>query len=482
VRLRGCLLNASVSATHQQILGQVHLANVSVMSREADVQDPFAVPRKTVGDLLRFDLAAADFRRICITGQLLGAEGLNYFLSDGTNGLRFKLREPAGLQPGDLITVTGFPELGGASPVLREALVRKIGSAVLTAPREIKSADLQAPGLDATRVRLTAVLNGVREEPTGRTLYLHAGGDNFTARLPASEDEGASWEPGSRLELTGVYVADEGDDSSGRSAGEFTVLVNSPTDIRVLGRPPWWTLRRLLVLTGSLVLVLLLAIIWIQQLSRRVEERTAQLQHEIRERERAQQQRMVAEEKSRIARDLHDDLGSSLTEIGMQASLARRTPLDSGQASEQFTIIADKTRAMVAALDIIVWAVDPEEDTLQTTVEYLAGYADEFLAASGLERRFKIPIQLPDVTLGGRVRHELLMVVKEALNNIVRHARATTVAFAITAEPGFDATAIGAGHGVANLGARLAALGGESRIQSGPGTGTRLQFILPLTQ
>ena len=142
--------------------------------------------------------------------------------------------------------------------------------------------------------------------------------------------------------------------------------------------------------------------LWITQLRRRVEERTAQLRDEIHAREQAEQQRMVAEEKSRIARDLHDDLGSSLTEIGLQANVAQRAKLSADQVTEQFGVIADKTRAMVSALDVIVWTVDPEENTLQATADYLGGYAEEFLATSGLDRRLHIPVELPLVTVDGQ--------------------------------------------------------------------------------
>jgi len=201
---------------------------------------------------------------------------------------------------------------------------------------------------------------------------------------------------------------------------------------------------------------------------------------------------MVAEEKSRIARDLHDDLGSSLTEIGLQANLAQRTHLSAGQMTEQFGLIADKTRAMVSALDVIVWTVDPEENTLQATADYLGGYAEEFLAASGLDRRLHIPVELPPVTVDGHTRHGLFLAVKEALNNIVRHARATTVEFSIAAPAGvlhiaitdngvgFDAATGPAGHGVENLQKRLEALGGKCQIQSQPGSGTTVRLALPI--
>ena len=491
VRFRGCLLNEWNGDTHQLILGRVRLANGSLLSRPPETTNPFTAPVKNVDDLLRFDLLSGDFPRVKITGQYLGTAAGEHFLLSGTNGLRFVLREPASFTPGDLVTVVGYPELGGAAPVLREALARQNGTAPLPPPVPLKVAELSAPGLDATYVRVAGTLNSFRDEPDARIYYLQTGGGSFTARLPGDRLARPEAEPGSLLELTGVYLALNGRERTVAGGAAFELLVDSPADIRLLARPPWWTLKRLLVVTGGLGVVLLLAVLWINQLRQRVEERSRQLKHEIREREQAEQERMVAEEKSRIARDLHDDLGSSLTEIGLQAGLAQRSGLAAEPAAEQFRVIADQTRAMVAVLDVIVWAVDPEEDTLQTTVEYMAGYADEFLAASGLERHLLIPLQFPEVKLGGRVRHELFLAVKEALNNIVRHARATAVQFTVATREGtlqIDIADNGAGfepanatgHGIANLTRRLADLGGTCRIRSSSSSGTHIQFILPL--
>src|SRR5262249_27165106 len=188
---------------------------------------------------------------------------------------------------------------------------------------------------------------------------------------------------------------------------------------------------RLLVVVGLLIVVLVITAIWITQLQRLVEQRTAQLHREIRERERVERARALEAERSRIARDLHDDLGSSLTEIGVLASAGQRSPSDVNNYPTLFRNIAGKARSLIAALDVIVWAVDPEDNSLQSVADYLSGFAGEYLSASGTACRFKIPVTFPDVTLNGRVRHGLLMAVKETLNNIVRHSDATEVVFSM---------------------------------------------------
>ena len=81
-----------------------------------------------------------------------------------------------------------------------------------------------------------------------------------------------------------------------------------------------------------------------------------------------------------------------------------------------FHAIAGKARSLIAALDIIVWAVDPEDNLLQSLADYLSGYAEEFFSNTNIACRFKVPVSFPKINLEGRVRHDLLMTVKEALN------------------------------------------------------------------
>jgi signal transduction histidine kinase len=251
-------------------------------------------------------------------------------------------------------------------------------------------------------------------------------------------------------------------------------------------------LQRLLTVLGLLLVVLMLAAGWITLLRRQVEQRTAQLRREIRERERAERQHALEAERTRIARDLHDDLGASLTEISVMAGIGQRPIPEDGSPAKLFRAIANKTRSLVAALDIIVWAVDPEDNSLQTLADYLSGFAREFLAHSGMTCRFKVPVTFPAVTLDGQVRHGLLMAVKESLNNIVRHAEATEVEFGMAVVEGtleiviadngqgFDPAMERDGHGLKNLYARLGKLGGNCVVESRVGGGTIVKIRLAL--
>jgi signal transduction histidine kinase len=242
-------------------------------------------------------------------------------------------------------------------------------------------------------------------------------------------------------------------------------------------------------MVGLLVVVLVMAAIWISQLHRRVEQRTRQIQNEIQGREAAERERALESERSRIARDLHDDLGSSLTEISVLASKGQRV----GRLDDLTTLfrkIAAKARELVTALDIIVWAVDPKDNSLESVADYLSDFASEYLSHSEVTCRFDIPVAMPSVVLHGRLRHALLLAVKETLNNVERHAFATEVEFRMTFGEGqlaivisdngkgFDAKTRRGGNGLKNLALRLSQLGGRYSVESSMGKGTVVTIAL----
>jgi signal transduction histidine kinase len=232
--------------------------------------------------------------------------------------------------------------------------------------------------------------------------------------------------------------------------------------------------------------------LWITQLRRLVEQRTEQLRHQTRERERIERQHAIEAERSRIARDLHDDLGSSLTEIGVLANTGQLAQRHNSYLPPMFEMIANKAKNLIASLDVIVWAVDPAENSLQSLADYLSGYTGEYFAHTRIRCRFKVPVAFPSITLDGHVRHELFLSVKEALNNVVRHAGATEVEFQMAVVDntldiviadngkGFAPGTGPEGYGLENLSGRLNKLGGRCLVESCVGGGTTIKIHLPL--
>jgi signal transduction histidine kinase len=506
IRLRGCLFAFWDPATHQVRIGEVRMFTPSLTVDEAAPVDVFAVTPKRAPDLLLFDPQASALKRAKVSGQIVHEREGEYYMMDGVNGLRFIPKEARSFEIGDLVEVVGFPSLTGPSPVLREAIARKVGVSTLPKARPLKAENLFRAEHDATRVSVEAVLLNLSADQ--RTLEMQTGLRRFVAFLdgdarqsslrtilPAGKKlKDVDVPVGSRVELTGVYAGQGGNRTTGAEVGSFELLLNSPADIRVLARPPFWTLRRLLVLIGALLGVLAVALVWLRLLHHKFQERTAQLRQEVREREQAENQRAMAQERARIARDLHDDLGSSLTEIAMLATASPGHDLLSEEASERLETIAGKSRTMVHALDEIVWAVDPERDTLASVARYLASYAEEYLAGLNVACRVQIPNSFPDRVVSGEMRHHLFLAAKEALNNAVRHGRATEIGFRVRLledrleisisdnGSGFDPSAGSNGYGLSNLRTRLKNLNGRCELDSAPGAGTTvcLQFPLPI--
>jgi signal transduction histidine kinase len=297
---------------------------------------------------------------------------------------------------------------------------------------------------------------------------------------------------GSRLELTGVYCAQGGYKSLGEDVAAVDLLLNSAADIKILARPSWWTLRRLLVTVGLLACALAAMGLWITQLRRQVGKRTVELEAQIQERQRVEHQRMMEKERARIAQDLHDELGSSITEITMLSARAKSASALESDRSAYLAQMSDKAREMVVALDEIVWAMNPAHDSLASLVSYFCLYADRFLGLANIKWRLENQPDSSDHTVNSRLRHQLFLAFKEALTNVVRHSGATEVRLKIEVEQGELRLAIidngrglpTGGHseemdGLTNMRARIEKLGGRFEIASKAGRGTTLKFFMP---
>lgn len=200
---------------------------------------------------------------------------------------------------------------------------------------------------------------------------------------------------------------------------------------------------------------------------------------------RLEQQTARQQERVRIAADLHDELGAGLTRIVMLSE-----PVGGGNLDK----IHRAALEMTQELDEIVWAVNPKNDRLDRLAMYLDAYAQEMLDVSGVESRVDFPVPLPQRLVTAQVRHSLFLAFKEALTNVVRHAHARRVELRLAVKPdcftltieddgqGFNVAEVtgDSGNGLGNMRERLASVGGRCTISSAVGSGTRVEFELPL--
>ena len=495
VRLRGVLFAGWNLQTGLMRAGEFFLGNALLSVDEAPPADPYAAPARHVTDLLRFTSHPDALKRVKVAGQILHVEGNENFLTDGTNGLRFFAQEPLSLQEGDLVEAVGFPRLGGPSPVLLEAVARRTGQAPPPAPMVVSSAQLSERGRDSTRVQVEAVLlsDTVRKEE--RVLELQSGPHLFLGRLRSDAGMGPSLVPGSRLQLTGVYAGAR-DGQSGGGGGAFELLLGAPRDIVVLQRGPWWTLWHTIAVIGVLSGGLALTLVWVSLLRKTVAQRTAQLQREITERQLVEQHRAMEAERTRVAQDLHDELGAGLTEVTILTSLAKNPAIPPERKEGYLDQIGEAANSLVTGLDEIVWAVNPQYDSTASLASYYSLFAQRFLNLADIACRLRVTEPLVDHALDSRVRHSIFLAFKEALNNIVRHSGATEVQLAIGTTAGelrisladngrgfaTDAATAPAQDGLGGMRSRMESLGGSCEITSEPGRGTTVAFVLPLKQ
>jgi signal transduction histidine kinase len=206
---------------------------------------------------------------------------------------------------------------------------------------------------------------------------------------------------------------------------------------------------------------------------------------------RVEQESALERERSRIAQDLHDDLGSSLTRISLLSELVRADKDNPAQVEVHAGKLSQSASQTVRALEEIVWAVRPGSDTLQSLVDYITHFAGEIFEGSPARCRLDVPDELPARTLPPDLRHNIFLIVKETLTNTLKHAGATEVHLQIKAAPktleiiitdngrGFDpgaAAAAGKRNGLANMQRRAQAVGGRLALTSSPGAGTRMEF------
>jgi signal transduction histidine kinase len=212
---------------------------------------------------------------------------------------------------------------------------------------------------------------------------------------------------------------------------------------------------------------------------------------------RLEQEGALERERTRIAQDLHDEMGAKLCRISFLSEHARRGDLPPDELQLQIASISNASREVLHSLDEIVWAVNPRYDNLEHVGSYMGQYAQEYFQMTGIQCELDIPTQLPPHPISSQMRHHLFLATHEALTNILKHSGATRAAISMVSGnesfelkifdngKGFNPVANGAtvsGEGLTNMRRRLAAMGGQCFIESAAGRGTTIRFIVPLHQ
>ena len=206
-----------------------------------------------------------------------------------------------------------------------------------------------------------------------------------------------------------------------------------------------------------------------------------------------EQQHDLEKERTRIARDIHDEMGALLTEISLLSAHGQKHSDRPGEVHNDLQKISDTAREAVQTADSIVWAVNPRNDSLDHLANYLVHFAEDLFRLTPTRCRLDIPALVPHLPISAQQRHHFLLAVKEACNNVARHSSAAEVwvrmtltdhEVSVTVEDngrGFDPEAVPADHdGLLNMRQRMADLSGQMELSSEPGRGTRVRLTIPL--
>lgn len=209
-----------------------------------------------------------------------------------------------------------------------------------------------------------------------------------------------------------------------------------------------------------------------------------------------EEQNALEKERTRIAQDIHDELGASLTGITLLTELGQKHRNNPDEVAAEFGKISAMARDAVRAMDAIVWAVNPRNDSLDHFANYISQFAEEFLRPAGIRCRLDVPADLPEHALSTEERHQLFLAVKEALNNVVRHSGSTEVWLRLSVEEGeititiedngrglaHHGAAANTRNGLSNMRERLERLGGHASMGSIAGMGTTIRLHLPIPE
>jgi len=198
--------------------------------------------------------------------------------------------------------------------------------------------------------------------------------------------------------------------------------------------------------------------------------------------------------RTHIATDLHDDIGSSLSQIAVLSEVVRRQVDGAAEVSQPLSTIASTSRDLVDSMSDIVWAINPHRDNLADLAQRMRRFASDLFTANDIDFRFNACDTERAVRLDADVRRQLFLVFKESIHNIVRHSQCSRVEVDLRMDKhtitltlkddgkGFNTHQACHGHGLSSMTQRAKSLNAVFEVSSQPGSGTMVSLNVPLTR
>lgn len=397
--------------------------------------------------------------------------------------------QPLLLRPGQVVDVAGHVESMNRKPVLRDALVRVVRQESPPPPQALGPNEIAGGEYHGALVSTEGVLLSAQQGLEEDSLILLVGGITVCARLDVQPGAapGARFSAGSRLRVSGVCVM-QAPQTSGMGVLPFAcqIWMRNPQDVTLVALPPWWTMRRVVIVLALTACVAAAAFIWIFALRQRVAAQTETIREHI-------EQQTLQEERMRIAREFHDTFEQHLVGLGLMLETAQAEGADSQRVQELLREAAEMARHTRAEARHAIWEL---RTGALASVDVVSLIRDELSSSAAAARlHLRVEVEGDRRLLPTVVQNHLLRIVQESFTNAMKHARAecVTVRLAFGAEEiclrvvdngaGFDPNRVtshdGGGFGLAGMRERALRMKGNFAIASAPGCGTEVKVCIP---
>ena len=474
----GSLFNAQRQLTAVLL----YVPRLSFITVEAHAR---AVPLST---LLTFAPGQGVEHRVRIRG-VVGYQqpGKALFLQAEGRGLRVLTEQDTKLSIGDVVDAVGYPATGESAPVLKDAVLYRVGTVGPVRPVQL---DISVPWetYDGSLIETEAMLLGRDRQPEGVRLLLQQGQILFDATLSPADSTNPllSVPVNSQVRVTGICLVQSG--GLWAVPQSFRVLLRSPQDLVVLHAPSWWNLRHTLWVLGVTIGALLFVMAWIVVLGRRLREQMDLIRQKIRS-------GAVLQERNRIARELHDNLEQELAGITMQLDLA----VDCFQQAPKVARHALETARNMSRHSMVdarrsVWDLRCHLLEEGDLVSALRQTVQPSTARDDV--RVDVNVSGDPVRLPAAIEMNLLRIGQEAVANAIKHGRArvvnavlkyddNTVSLSVTDDGhGFHPQeTTPSGHfGLLDMRERAHSMGCVLQVDSEPERGTRVAVEIPVKE